>query len=772
MPFKLFHGESVDDSARWCPVCFYLDYQNLKTFFGADKKLENTKADPEYVAKGTLTGYHLWWRGRPDFQQRAEQNACVFCAVLLQIVDRFWKRQESGRPIDKFLIYGLNVFTDGSVELFSMRDLPRRPLRLLLYKPPGHPPPWGRLPAAPHISPSGNSKQALQFLRRQLEICSQEHEECRHDFPVLPTRVLDVGTLETELKIKLVEPSSGTIGRYIALSYCWGDGSSLQATKSNLSELLQGVDEEELPATIRDAVELARQIRVQYLWVDALCIIQDDLQDWIHESARMSAVYAQAHLTISASSVASSRLSFLHQSRGNKEVLFHWQSHVSDTRINGTDHAVDTSLVRSGMLAVRRTTSSGFHQDLYDNIIDPAMTRAWTLQEHALATRLVCFSTDEIQWTCRTLRACECQNPEENESSRLEQLQRRLSLTGREGNVAAVRADNMSQEALQFWIKLIEAYCRRDLSCVRDKLPALSGVAQEFLKTSIKEQLAEKMMVPPLRYLAGLWSFDIQKMLLWYPHPQGGSFVEYRAPSWSWASIDGSIRNAPIYWVLRPRAEVLAAACTPANSDDPFGQVVREGTYLRLRATLVETQMWFSPQSQGREAEVTTPYGWVIVDGDLEEVPINEAVWGKSSAATATTADDDIAVTPDPSRTRTLQRRPQKLQQNLHLAERREVNRVLSRYEGGSEEEFDSASHGRQRFIGKGSKPGTKFTVWLLHVADDDLHLMIHSAHLLVLGRPAGDEEVYERLGYLNFYRMDKWAVEFAGQAKSIVTIV
>lgn len=134
MPFKLFHGDSVDDTDPWCPVCFDLKYENLETFVGKSWN----KANPSNVSKGKLRGFHLWWRGRPDFQRRAEQSACVFCTVLLQIVDRFWKRAISGWPSNTSpIIYALNVFHDGSVEIVSMLDQPRRPIGLLLYTPSG-----------------------------------------------------------------------------------------------------------------------------------------------------------------------------------------------------------------------------------------------------------------------------------------------------------------------------------------------------------------------------------------------------------------------------------------------------------------------------------------------------------------------------------------------------------------------------------------------------------------------------------------------------------
>lgn len=608
---------------------------------------------------------------------------------------------------------------------------------------------------------------------------------------MLPTRVLDVGSLEAKKYVRVVQPTPGTPGKYIALSYCWGDGNGLQANQSNLAELLEGIDEDELPASIQDAVELTRCLGVQYLWVDALCIVQDDTKDWVHESARMSDVYAQALLTISASSVSSSRYSFLHQSRGNKEVLFHWRSPETSKSVDITGNSTDDPATPGGILAVRKATLSGFHQDHYDDIIDPTMTRAWTLQEHTLSARLICFSTDELQWTCRTLRACECGNPEGLESPRLEQLRQDLRMA--ETRETSESAENLEKRELDwpseffhFWARVVEAYCRRALTCGRDKLPALSGIAHEFSKTFAEARSTVMTGTPQPRYLAGLWSFEFHLMLLWWSHNDvihDGSFAKYRAPTWSWASVDGTV-NMRTYPTLRPpvlQAEVLDAGCALANSDDPFGQVVQDGTYLRLRALVIETQLWFYRPRPGWGVENMTPYGRVAVDCFVEDVPVDGVVWGESSAAAAAAAatsgpvNDDEAVMSDPVQARTLQRLRPKSERSLHAAHKKKMT-LVSGSESDSESNDESDSGRYSRHTWEESNLGRKFTVWLLHVADYAFDGPYHRQpeQFLVLGRPEGDEQVYERLGYMNidFPSRDKWVHDVSGRAKSIVTIV
>lgn len=597
-------------------------------------------------------------------------------------------------------------------------------------------------------------------MQAQLDTCSQEHEECNQYSPFLPTRVLDLVSSATAPHVKIFEPPPGTTGKYIALSYCWGDGGGLKAIKTNLSRLRRAVDEDELPATIQDAIELARFLGVQYLWVDALCIIQDDTQDWVHESAQMSNVYAQAFLTISASSVASSRFSFLHQSRRNHEALFRLQE--DDT----SDQQQDTAVNDTGaMLAARRSPLSGFHQDPARGIVDPSMCRAWTLQEYILSTRVVSFSTDEMQWTCRTLRACECGNPEKLNYPRMEELQRRLE-TEKHGEVGEDpgrgRLKRMST-CLNFWIEVVEAYCRRELSWMRDKLPALSGVASEFVRISDKEELAATGDTPPLRYLAGLWDTGIHGQLCWRViHSRHDRHVEeYRAPTWSWASAEGEIHmNHSILNDFVPQAEILEVMCALANPNDPFGQVVRKGTYLRVRATVLETQMTITRRAPGWAPEYRTVYGTVALDCEIQDTPPNTPIWGQHIAG------------------RTVQRR-----RGPNTIIRDNIEQSAS---GGSNPGSDNGSDissdtwpdtelERERWFRPGewteSNLGKQFTVWLLHIADSKW-CGEDRPELLALCRPAGDEEVYERIGYTTPLTNSTRMEQISRHEKSIVTII
>ena len=112
--------------------------------------------------------------------------------------------------------------------------------------------------------------------------------------------------------VKIVSPTSNV--NYVALSYCWGGDDSMRLTRANLDAWQQAIKIVQLPKTLRDAIISTRLLGLKYLWVDRICIIQDDPVDIHQEIAVMPEVYQYATLTISASSAKSSSEGFLHTS--------------------------------------------------------------------------------------------------------------------------------------------------------------------------------------------------------------------------------------------------------------------------------------------------------------------------------------------------------------------------------------------------------------------------------------------------------------------------
>jgi hypothetical protein len=139
-----------------------------------------------------------------------------------------------------------------------------------------------------------------------LEDCSTEHVGCSFGGQEqLPTRVIDVGLSSPgRPKPKLWLPH-GVAARYAALSHCWGPPSAsnpgFKTESHNYDKVQAGIAFESLPALFQDAVVATRNLGIQYLWIDSICIIQDSKEDWEAESAKMGSIYRNAHVTIVAS---------------------------------------------------------------------------------------------------------------------------------------------------------------------------------------------------------------------------------------------------------------------------------------------------------------------------------------------------------------------------------------------------------------------------------------------------------------------------------------
>jgi hypothetical protein len=134
-------------------------------------------------------------------------------------------------------------------------------------------------------------------MRTWIQNCKQNHDACNRDLQsFLPTRLLDVQAFQTGQDIKLVSLQQADFSdrgfqlQYITLSHCWGPAEKrpITTTKGSLKDRMTRISINDLSKTFRDAVHIARELHQRYLWIDSLCIIQDDGNDWAREAALMA----------------------------------------------------------------------------------------------------------------------------------------------------------------------------------------------------------------------------------------------------------------------------------------------------------------------------------------------------------------------------------------------------------------------------------------------------------------------------------------------------
>lgn len=158
--------------------------------------------------------------------------------------------------------------------------------------------------------------QTLENLRSWLNECDRDHDDCGAPevdagTSVLPSRLISLDH-SNDCIVRLIHTSdldNSTL--YCALSHCWGKKNTFTTRIDNIEAHGRGVKIEALPRTFQDTILICKELGIQYIWIDSLCIVQDSVSDWEVESAKMGSAYKNAHLTIAASRATGDTKGFL-----------------------------------------------------------------------------------------------------------------------------------------------------------------------------------------------------------------------------------------------------------------------------------------------------------------------------------------------------------------------------------------------------------------------------------------------------------------------------
>ena len=426
-----------------------------------------------------------------------------------------------------------NTFSTLDENTLSVQSLPRHAIVPLHYTP-------GELQEDPR------GKPFMDTIRRCMSECDEHHPTCSEEGTYdVPSRVLDLCQVDERGVVSLRE-THGMCGSYIALSYCWGSRHPPKTERHNVLQHSNGIALASLPETFRDAVHVALSLGISLLWIDALCIVQDDDEHRSRELGKMASIFQGASLVVIAAWPEDAHQGFLR--RRSPEYI--WSKPTEIRSKNG-----DRQMIVSRRQMPRHDAA------LQDACEDATVSkRAWTLQERILARRCLIFSSDECIWECRNQCTCECGGGARRLVPQLLPLNwsRRAS------------AWTHVTDIHHMWRSILEDYSARHLSVASDRLPAISAIAQYVSKAAQD------------RYLAGIWKADILNQLAWVPRPRSlyGSKpsptpytlqLSCRGPSWSWVSSNDPIR----FWGCHSsgyQAELLEAHCE-INDLNPFGHV-------------------------------------------------------------------------------------------------------------------------------------------------------------------------------------------------------
>lgn len=406
---------------------------------------------------------------------------------------------------------------------------------------------WYLDPSAFRIqaSETADATENFTMLKDWLGNCIKNHDRCRTsltgntpgdgaDSCILPTRIIYVGTIAAP--VLRVENGSGRSDRYVTLSHRWGSGRRLSITHRNLSKFQTELPVHLLPPTFRDAVTVTRNLEMSYLWIDSLCIIQNDYEDWRRESTKMGSIFENSCCTLAAvdaiDDTDTDRGLFL--PRGDplavtfacpfdKTPATELNSRIPSFNVQNIAWKLewlllptlssngDACLVRDdsrNTVALRpRIPSCHFIVSS-----SPWYKRGWVLQERYLCRRMMYFTKQKIYWDCLRLSDDEEHGGPDNPP---------LRALFKQQNTRVNSCDD-------FWQVIVNEYTGCQLTYSRDKLVACDALMGGLGRTG-------------KRFSAGIEHDQYGSGLLWVSSQLLKRYTDFHAPSWTWAAYEGRV---------------------------------------------------------------------------------------------------------------------------------------------------------------------------------------------------------------------------------------
>jgi hypothetical protein len=331
-------------------------------------------------------------------------------------------------------------------------------------------------------------------------------------------------------QLKLIRPSSleSAYVQYTVLSHCWGgiDIPCQTTTKTITAYESEGLRYGDLPKTFQDAIHITAALKIQFVWIDSLCIIQDDLLDWEREAFNMSSIFRGATLTISATSAhnchegcgLATTFAPAVQFRGTRKAPMHFAAQGFDFK----------------------------YKDVLNQLaVAPVNRRAWIFQEALLSRRILHATNAQFVWQCETLAETEdgLLSYDGKRWDEYQDLGCRLKRPA--PNYAKARSWTPK------WREAVYDYTKRALSRPSDTYAAFAGVVRYFQELSGQEPLI------------GLWRGNLHQHLAWtvensppkWPEKNSKTAamlldIRVRRPSWTWMSFPHNSVN-----IIAPEAD-------------------------------------------------------------------------------------------------------------------------------------------------------------------------------------------------------------------------
>ncbi|PTB65563.1 HET-domain-containing protein [Trichoderma citrinoviride] len=520
------------------------------------------------------------------------ESGCVSCSVLSAGIQSIvgYDASHDIQHSDSVEWLRMDMNMAASCRSLSL-TLFKRQLEIAVFAPPPHKTPeFERIfPNVPvgvtDLPKTTDSDASFEWAAEKLRHCDDSHgcHMMKSDSTgPLPRRILDIGSTDNDhIRLREFDVNDGENPKYACLTHCWGTSRPSSTIIANLELHKQGIPWSVLPRLFQDTITVARRLGISLLWIDSLCIVQDNKDDWRREAAKMSSVYQNAYIVISASKAS-----------GSEESLF-----------GGIDYKLKPSIIpvpslgQGAALCFRRalTHSPGYmDQRLVKSSTLPTFTRGWIFQERLLPSRILHFGPQELSWECLQAATCQCTLPTAANSG------------GGSADVYTASAQRILESKaifnhghwqkleearlIRIWHMLVEEYTKLDLTFESDIFPAISGIAKLFQHSSKCEYVAgmwTDYLLYDLAWHKETMSDDSTKGIEWHQRPQ-----VWRAPTWSWAAALGPVKFLDMGTGLSALCKVEEVKCFPYQTD-PTGEL--SGGYLLLRGHLVPTSIKYKP---------------------------------------------------------------------------------------------------------------------------------------------------------------------------------
>jgi hypothetical protein len=371
--------------------------------------------------------------------------------------------------------------------------------------------------------------------KKWIHNCCEAHIFCKEGYTgtlSTPTRLMDIGNAEaTHWKLVVTKKHGIASVDYVALSYCWGNTPQMRLLTTTQEEFEDGQPISALPKTHRELITLARHLEIRFVWIDALCIVQDSKEDWLRESIAMADVYGNSKVTVAAAASVNAEGGLFRE---------------RDTR------PLQPLLIRQPNRAYMIHSKDYWHNHVEDT---PLSLRGWALQEKILPNRVLYFSHEQVLFECREHRACEGFPTGAIALGEISHKLNTLSSVTKDPDPA-----KQQRELLLTWEDIVSRYQQCAFKYPPDKLLAISGITQ-----AIEHKTGDKCF-------AGLWESRLLYYLGWSTRGLERSYIpEIRAPSWSWISMQGHIEFERLMMIATDQGE----SSVSFSESMPFVDIIR-----------------------------------------------------------------------------------------------------------------------------------------------------------------------------------------------------